>query len=179
MMLSVSNRLLGIIGILCSPMMLVIGFRSRFEMSPGDRIDAILGLLFLTGWACSIAALWRLRAAGPRKWPFAVAFTGLTLAALQQIQDYAGRQGAEDWFYRVCDLAWPASVLFLLILGWFTVQSGVLRGWRAWTPVFCGIALPVMFIAIASLGTPAALITFGVHTTIAWALLGFAVASAR
>ena len=174
-----SNRLLGIIGILCSPMMFVQGLRAGFQMSPGDRLDAILGLVFLIGWACSLAALWRLRAAGPRKWLFVLEGIGLTLAALQQIQDAAGRQGAQDWFYRICDIAWPASVVFMLVIGWFTVQSRVLRGWKAWTPLFCGAALPLLFILIASAGTTAALLTFGVHTMIAWALLGVAVLSAR
>ena len=90
-----NTRLLGTIGIISSPMLLIQGVRSGFDLSTSDRLDAALGLVFLVGWACSVAALRVLRATGTGRTGavlLAVQAGGLSLAASQQVQDFMLQQ---------------------------------------------------------------------------------------
>jgi hypothetical protein len=174
-----SPRTLGFAAIAAAPMLLIAGVRSGFTQGAGDRIDAVLGLLFLAGWACSLIGLHRhasRRHAPAWKWLLSAECLGLALAAGQQVQDLFG---VRTVIYPICDVAWPFSVTFMLAIGGYTGAKRLLDGWRSWTPLFCGLALPVM-LAMMAAGMPrVGLIAFGVHTAIAWALLGWSIMRPR
>jgi len=171
--------LLGTIGIVSSPMLLIQGVRSGFDLSTPDRVDAALGLVFLVGWACSVVALRVLRATGTGRTGavvLAVQAAGLSLAASQQVQDFMlQEQKPENTLYQIANLAWPVSVLLMLVAGGLTASAGRFTGWRRWAPSLCGLALPLLLAAIAVGRRQIGMILFGVYTTLAWALLGLAV----
>jgi hypothetical protein len=176
-------RVLGTIGMLGSPMMLLQGVLSGFQPLAPSRVNAVLGLLFLAGWTCSAVGLRLLRATGKgfaASAVFAVQLAGLALAALQQVQDfiYAGAT-PDTLFYAVCDAAWPLSVVFMIVVGIAVLAARVLEGWRRWTPVACGLALPMLIVAGLAFGPRAGILAFAVHTCAAWALLGAAVRTGR
>jgi hypothetical protein len=107
-----------------------------------------------------------------------VQMAGLTLAALQQVQDFIYTSATpRTAFYAACDAAWPLSVVFMLVVGAFALAARVLAGWRRWTPLLCGLAVPLLFGVAATVGREAGILLFGVYTCVSWALLGAAVRS--
>lgn len=176
-----SHKLLGTIGLLTSPMLFAQGALGRFDTIKPTRLNAMLGLFFVIGWGSSASGLRRLRATGPGAAGLillVVQLTGLGLAASQQVQDFVHTNAPPDTlFYRICDAAWPLGVLFMLVVGAFTLRARVLTGWRRWTPLLCGLALPLLFAVGGTIGEHTAILFFGLYTFAAWALLGAAVRS--
>lgn len=176
-----NHRILGLIGMLTSPMLL-LGLLAGAD-SPASRVAAALGLVFVLGWMCSMLGLRLLRATGSSvlsKTVFIIQMCGLLLAASQQVQDliYANPNN-DSFFYRMADAAWPLSVLFMLVVGILTVKAKVLKGWRKFAPLVCGLALPVLFLATGLAGMKVGGLVFGMHTTVAWMLLGYAARTGR
>jgi hypothetical protein len=99
---------------------------------------------------------------------------GLLLALGQQAQDLVGRHPLGETFYGVCDFAWPASHVLMLVVGAATLRAGAWPGWRRWTPLACGLALPVAFLAGVR-GREAMTGTFSIATAAAFLALGWAV----
>ncbi|RPJ58752.1 MAG: hypothetical protein EHM23_16490 [Acidobacteria bacterium] len=110
------------------------GLRWHLNPPPApNRLDAILGLVFLLGWACSAVGLRLRRATGDGPvgaWLLAVQAVGLFLAASQQIQGLTRTPNTGSLLYRAADTVWPSSVLFMLVIGAFTVRARVLVGCR-------------------------------------------------
>jgi len=101
---------------------------------------------------------------------------GLALAASQQLLDLAALPALSDTtFYRIADAAWPLSVLFMLVVGGVTAARREWAGWQRWTPLLCGFAVPILMTAMALGNIKALGLAFGVYTTAAWWLLGYAV----
>ena len=180
-MLLDKRRLLGTMGVLASPMLLIESARSGFDTPAFDRVNALLGLVFLVGWACSMIGLSCHRAMGVGArgiWLLAMQGVGLMLAASQQIQDFLFRHSnTENALYRVADTAWPLSVVFMLVVGGVVARARVWSGWRRWSPLLCGMSLPLLFVTMGVAGRYASAIVFGFSTTLAWAMLGWAVAT--
>jgi hypothetical protein len=174
------TRLLGTAGMLASPMLLISGMRTGFQMRESDRVNAALGLVFLAGWACSLIGLRRLRATGNGAGGavlLALQAVGLLLAVYQQLQDLSAHPNTQGPLYQIANLAWPASVAWMVVVGGAAIAAGKLTGWRRSTPLLCGLALPLLFGTMAMLGQQEASLVFGLYTTMAWALLGLAIRS--
>jgi hypothetical protein len=173
------NRLLGAVGLLTSPMLLVQAALSGFNTAPSSRLNALLGLAFLVGWACSVIGLRQLRATGRglvASVLWSVQLVGLGLAALQQIQDFVYTSASpQTAFYAACDAAWPLSAVFMLVVGAFTTAARVLTSWRRWTPSLCGLAVPLLIMVRGTAGQQEGIWVFGIYTWVTWALLGIAV----
>lgn len=149
------------------------------DFASTSRVSALLGLLFLLGWMCSAIGLRLLRATGDSalgKGVFVLQMIGLLLAGSQQVQDLIQlNPNNGSFFYSVSDAAWPLSVLFMLVVGIFTLKTKVWEGWRRFAPLLCGFALPVMLVVSGLAGKQAGIIAFGIYTMVAWMLLGYAV----
>jgi hypothetical protein len=174
-------RLLGAIALLTSPFVFAQSALSGFGPPAPTRLNAALGLLFVIGWACSVFALRRARATGRGTAAavlFAVQSAGLSLAAMQQIQDFIYTSAPpQTAFYTVCNMAWPVSMLLMFVAGIFTVVARVLAGWQRWTPLLCGLGLPAMFALVPVVGWPKASLLFGIYTFAAFGLLAAGVSS--
>lgn len=174
-----SDRTLGWIALLGSPMLFAQGALDRFGSPPPTRQSAVLGLVFLIGWSASAVALRCRRATGSGTGAaivFALQLAGLGLAAMQQVQDFLYTSTPpQTLFYGICDAAWPLSVLFMLVVGGFAIAAGVLRGWRRWTPLLCGFALPILLVTVGVAGQHSANVLFSVYTGVAWGLAAVAV----
>jgi len=173
------NSLLGLLAVLAAPVFLVqwLAAAPAREL-PSDGLTATLGLCYLVGFACSVVALRRDRATGRGAGAaalFAVQLLGLALAAGQQLQDALQRRPLGNTVYGVCDLAWPVSHLLMLVAGVAVLRARVWTGWRRWTPLACGIALPASFLAMAVGGPRAMVPAFAIFTAAAFCALGVAV----
>jgi hypothetical protein len=169
-----SHRILGIIGMICAPM-LAASLYARGEESPG-MASAGLGLLYLLGWLCSAIGLRELRVTG-RGWGglavLLIQAIGLLMAGVFAIVEpgLASRDNLSD-FLRLADFAWPASHLFMIVVAIAIVVVRRWRGWKLWPAFVCGLALPV---ALAMPGSAAMFAVFSILTTVGFASLGYAV----
>jgi hypothetical protein len=141
-------------------------------------VASALGMLYLIGWIASAVAMRRLRVTGAGAFGrvvFIVQLAGLSLALVFNALEMA-RANPDTLFFRVADIAWPASHIFMLVVGALVLAARVWRGWRSWTPVLCGLALPVFFFAARPLlGGEVAGFLFGLLTMVTFLLLGYAV----
>lgn len=172
-----AHRVLGALGMLGAPAFLFI-----WQHVEGASLSAnLLMTAYLAGWVCSPVGLRRLRATGHGRGAgnvFAVQMLGLALALCQQPQDEFARRPLGDAFYTVCDLAWPFSHVFMLVVFAAVWRTGVWTGWRRWTPLACGLVLPLTIAGAATkLFSPGALFNFG--TALSFLAFGLAVCTAR
>ena len=172
-----AHRVLGVLGMLGAPAF-------AFIWNPPAKTDLGANLLmsaYLVGWACSAVGLRRLRATGRGRGAlvvFAIQMLGLALAMCQQPQDQFGRRPLGDAFYFASDMAWPFSHVFMLVVFAAVWRAGVWTGWRRWTPLACGLALPLTFAAAAA-KVPNPGVVFSVGTAVSFLALGLAVCTAR
>jgi hypothetical protein len=172
-----ATRWLGTAAMIASAMFLLQGLLLGFDDHSGHAAGALLNLAFLAGWACSAVGLRLLRATGPGGGALlGVQLAGLAFAGSQDVQDLLyGYAAWESALYRAADLAWPASVLFMLVVGGLTLRAGVWRGWRRYTPLLCGLALPLGIAAGAAAGPTALRVVTSSLFAFAWLGLGYAV----
>jgi hypothetical protein len=141
----------------------------------------LLDLLYLAGFAASAVGLRRLRATGSGRGAavlFAVQLLGLAMAATQDLQDLAGVRPLGGAYYMASDVAWPLSHVFMLVVFAAVWRARVWTGWRRWTPLACGLILPVMTAAAAVGGRAAMGFVFCPGTAAAFLALGLAVYTA-
>ncbi len=174
-----NTRLLGTLGMLGSPMLLLEGLLYRFQQRDTDQLIAVLGLLFVGGWICSVLGLRMLKATGnsmPGKAVLVVQLIGLVFAGLWAIIHIVNpNPDTDNILYGVADAAWPLSVIFMIVVGIATLIAKRLPGWHRFTPLLCGLALPVAILASMVAGEQAGEVAFGIYTAVTWGLLGYAV----
>ena len=167
-------RILGVVGLLCSPGLLITWLVGGFD-NPDPPRSALVGqLAFLVGWFCSVLALRRIHAAGRGRGHtlLAVQLAGVALASTQEFQDLVlGPTRRIPILYNIADAAWPLSVLLMIVTGITIARAGVLTGWRRFPAIACGLALPVATVIGILAGGDAMGPAFGSITTLAWGAL--------
>jgi hypothetical protein len=179
---TLSPRLLGTLGMIAAPMLFIEGVLYAYGYADGASawVMSLPGLIYLTGWACSLTGMRRLRATGHgalSKALFIIQLAGLILAFLFNVQEMAGAN-PDNLFFHITDIAWPASHVLMLVAGVFVLTAKVWRGWRVATPFLCGLALPVFFAASALINRETGGFLFGVLTAVGFMSLGYAVRTA-
>lgn len=101
---------------------------------------------------------------------------GLLLAGSQQVQEIVYQPpDTGSLAYQIADAAWPLSVLFMLVVGALAINAKTIKGWPRFTPLFCGLALPLFIFTNAAIGKEAATLAFGIYTMAAWAFFGYGI----
>jgi hypothetical protein len=169
-------RVLGLIGMVTSPFFF-LGFAvDGFKQGDASPLAATLGLVFTIGWFGSAVGLFALRAAGNRfgRVLLGAEVVGTVLASIFQVYE-AVAPGSDSVFYTITDIAWPLSMLILLIAGIASIRARVLPGGLRFAPLAAALWLPVSIGAMAALGTTGGLVVAGLHVTLGWFLIGLAV----
>ena len=172
---SLSPRLLGTIGMVGAPMLLLSGF--LYADGPGAWIASVVGMLYIVGWAASAVGMRQLKVTGAgalAQTVFVVQLVGLSLALVFNVLEMA-HANPDTLISHVTDIAWPASHVFMLVVGALVLKARVWRGWRAWTPVLCGLVLPLFYGVVALAGWGVARSIFTPMTAVTFSLLGYAV----
>ena len=180
-----TTQLLGTLGIVGAPLLFIENALFGFGAQESAGPFALLGMLYMLGWLCSIVGLWRLSATGAGiigKAILAIMMVGLALAAVNNlILATSPAPDRESLLFIVTDLAWPLSHLYMLVVGIAVAVARRLAGWRRWMPLLCGLAFPFTLIAQTLLGLMGLNLAAEYYAIIPAALLlllGYAVRSA-
>jgi hypothetical protein len=171
-----NNRVLGTIGMICAPAMLVGGLlQVQQENAP---IEGIASMVFMLGWISSNTGMWRIRATGTGKWGrgvLLIQLVGLVLAFAFGFFEATGLLGRESFVFNVTDAAWPLSMLWMIVVGITAIVAKRLSGWQRFVPLLCPLWLLIaMVISMAFGGTAGSIVGFG-YAAVLWALLGYVV----
>jgi hypothetical protein len=175
-----SSRTLGLIAILCSPLLCIDFFVNGLipDFSP-YALSSVFNLLYTLGWMCGIAGLLQLRAAGNSKTGRAILITQLSLLGLSIIYNVYEivNPGSGTFLYKTFDLFWPLSNFFMMATGVAVVIANTLQGWKKFIPLVVGLWLPVTFVVLPVMfgRNDLILILSSFYSAVAWFLLGLSV----
>lgn len=175
-----NTRLLGALGMIGSVGLLLEGLLTGFQQQADSPLVGAVELLYIGGWMCSVAGLYRLNATGSRaagKALLIIQLVGLALAAGFALFAFAPSASRDGLLYNLMDAAWPLSHLFMIVVGIAALRAKRLTGWRRIAPLLCGLALPLFMAATVAAGEGAGRYLFPIFTLVAFALLGYAVRS--
>jgi hypothetical protein len=175
--LAANMRLLGILGILGAPMLFL---EMVFQASINDpekldqRFIGFLGIFYIGGWIASAIGKRKLKVTGEgtaSKIVFIIQIIGLILAFLFNVQALFGVTYAMGGaFWRITDIAYPFSHVFMIVVGILIWRAGVWKGLARIAPVFVGLMLP-MFFVFTLMGTN----QLGAVTATGFAAIGFVI----
>ena len=164
------NRVLGVIAMICAPAML--GFMLGGEENA--LITGIASMVFMAGWICSNIGMQRMRATGTGTWGRAVLLiqlVGLVLAFIFGFIEATALLDENNIVWVVTDLAWPLSMLWMLVVGGTAIVARQLSGWQRFVPVLCPFWLPLSALGSA-IGDAGGVIGLG-YSAVLWFLLGY------
>jgi hypothetical protein len=174
------HRILGTVGMVTSPFLFFSFAAADFDQEATSRLASACGLVFSLGWLASVAGLALLRAAGPRR-PgrviLALPLVTVPFAVLTQVYELIDPD-VDNALYATIDVCWPLSMLLLVAGGIAILRAGVWRSWLRFVPLAAGLWLPVALLTQGLLGETAGQVLGGLHVTIGWLLLGYAVHNA-
>ena len=158
---SVTNRLLGIIGIIGAPM-LFVEMLTRALMSQPEKLNTqvvgILGIFYIGGWIATAIGMRRMRTTGnspASKIVFVIQIVGLVLAFLYSVQETLRiTDKVNSLFFTVTDFAYPFSHAFMFIVGVLVWRTQILKGFAKFAPFFVALMLPLFF-ALSAFGSSA------------------------
>lgn len=170
-------RILGTLGMLGSPFLFFSLAANGFAPGDSNQLGAVLGLLFAVGWLGNVLGLRALRVTGtsmPARGLLALQVVTVTLAGIFQVYEFAA-PGADSLLYHITDVAWPLSMLLLLLTGIAALRARTFEGWLRFTPLLAALWLPLGIAEMAAIGETAGQAVGGLHTAFGWFLIGYAV----
>jgi hypothetical protein len=176
-----SNQMLGVIGMLLSPLLVVAWFFAapQFDQpSPNPSITSLGGFLYLLGAMASATAMRNLRITGNgtgAKILYAVQMTGLFLAMWFDVFQYVAPQMRGTWLFFATDMAYPFSHVLMIAVAVAVLRAKVWRGWRRIPAFLVGLALPSFFALSIGFGRENGNFIFPLMVTTGFFMLGLAV----
>ncbi|WP_027482402.1 hypothetical protein [Deinococcus pimensis] len=149
------------------------------ELARSDVVAALSSSVFAVGWWCALLGLVQLRAAGSTRAGRGVLNVGLVLvgvAALQGVFDVLRLHTLPVYF--ITDVAWPLSMLWMLVIGVTVARTWSLPVPMKFVPLLCGTAFPLWVIVGAILGRNTPILSTA-YVTAAWMVLGVVLIVAR
>jgi hypothetical protein len=175
----INTRLLGTLGMLGGSMLLIEGISVGFKQHGTDQVIGGLEVIYMLAWMASLYGMHLTDATGKGKGGKAllgIQFIGLLCAALWSAYHLVVlNPDTSHPLYIATDLSWPFSHLFIIVVGIATLRAKIWTGWARFTPLLCGLALPTAILSSIVLGEVALGVIFGLWTTTAFMLLGYAV----
>jgi hypothetical protein len=181
--MNMNIRNLGFCGMAASPFLaadFILGYINPDHFA--TPVSGILGFLYMTGWMCSIIALYKLEAAGDGFLGKLVLILQLCFLSLGQLWNlyHILDPVANSALFHFLDVFWPGSNLFMLVTGITVIKAAKLEGWKRYTPFIVGLWLPLSYLAMQIASKPVALYFSAAYSIACWFLMGLAVArSAR
>ncbi|HEX2532337.1 MAG TPA: hypothetical protein VHK69_01305 [Chitinophagaceae bacterium] len=176
-----NNKILGSLALAGAPFFLLSGYLQPYcSFLHEQQFYGAWGIVYLTGWMCSIRGLQRLQATGSGKWGRGLLWVLLgslglaTLSNAVQLFD----PGNRSLLFIVLDAFWPVSNLLMGAAAITVAVAGRLNGWRRFVPLLAGAWLPVLVVCAAVFGRTGVTGTIaGVYSAIAWSVLALMIRS--
>lgn len=170
-----NNKILGSLALAGAPFFLLSTYlQPFFSFMHEQQFYGSWGLLYLTGWMCSIRGLQRLHATGKTRFGRSILWVLLSSLFLANLSNayQVVLPGSRSLLFIILDSFWPLSNLLMLIVGIKVVYAKELNGWRRFVPLFVGMWLPVFFVTVHIFGRTGFSGTIGaLYSAIAWSLL--------
>ena len=154
------NRLLGVLGMIGAPMLLLETILRMANVLPQNTDNALVGfveMIYIGGWIALAFGMRRLRVTGNRlgsKIVFGLQMFGLILAFLFSVQVLFGANFEKPdatLFFKICDLGFPFSHLFMIVIGVMVWRANIWRGWLQIAPFLVGIVLALFMSGLGAL----------------------------
>jgi hypothetical protein len=181
----VTNRTLGAVGMIFSPMMFLALFfyvPQPEQPNPFQLWASLGGVLYIIGALAAATAVRNLRVTGRGRGAavlYVVQMVGLFLAMGCDVIEYAAPQLRDTWLFSVTDLAYPFSHILMIVVGAAIVRAGVWGGWRRIPAFLVGFAVPVFIGLSIAFGRENTIFVFPLMVTAGFFLLGLAVFTTR
>lgn len=184
-----TNRLLGILGMVGAPMLLLETILRIANVLPQNTDNFWIGfveMIYIGGWIALAVGMRRLRVTGNNlgsKITFGLQMIGLILAFLFAVQVSFGASPEKPnatLFFKICDLGFPFSHLFMIIVGVMIWRAEIWKGWLRIAPFLVGIMLLLFMSGIgAFVSIPQGATVFAISTAIGLFSLALAVYRSR
>lgn len=173
-----SQRTLGILGMIGAPFLFLTFIPGLLvtEVEQNSSMRGLFELIYMLGWMASIRGLSTLQATGTNKWGRWVLIIQLAFLSLANIWNIWNifQPNADTVLYRILDFTWPASNVWMLVVGITIAIVNRLKGWHRWAPFLVGLWLPIGLLSIGVLGRGnASLYVAGFYSAVTWFLLAF------
>ncbi|MDB5240569.1 MAG: hypothetical protein JWP57_1194 [Spirosoma sp.] len=175
------NRTLGILAMLGAPFLGIELLLQHQAHTQDMRLAGLMGMPYALGWLGCIWALYRLEAAGSSRNGQAILTIMLFLLSMANAWNiYAAIDPtANTIVYRIMDICWPASNLFMVVVGVAVMRANYWADWRKYVPLAVGFWLPLSVISSLVLGyeSMASVLVCSLYSMIMWTLLGYTIYS--
>lgn len=175
-----TNRTLGMIGMLGAPALLVAGL---LTLSAENAVIIGTGIMLFMGSAlASLFGLWRIAATGTNWWGRGVLGLQMVLVFLAFLFGFfeaTALVSDTHPLFIITNIVWPLSMLTMNLVGITAAVVGQLRGWRRFALLPCGLAFPIItgfsILVGADMESAAIGMAFFGWLAVAWAVMGFVV----
>jgi len=144
-----------------------------------SALSGLYGLLYISGWICSILGLWETEAAGSNPWGRMVLLLQLLFLSLANVSNVLVllQIGMDSQFFSILDLFWTISHIWMLVIGILVLTAMRLRGWMRVVPLFTGLWLPLALFLFSIImgGTEESMLFSGAYSTVACMLMAYVV----
>src|SRR5688572_10418846 len=168
-----SNRFLGILALIGSPWLFIgMSLEQRIPRLSDSWFTGLWGLLFISGWICSVIALKRLKATGSSSFGkilLIVLLVTLSIANVSNLIQLIVEKDKPSYFM-VLDMCWPLSNVIMFITGIMVIIANGLPAWKRWIPLATGLWFPLAMLSFL-IDNKIVSLLIGIYSVIAWALL--------
>lgn len=180
---SSNSRVLGLLAMLCAPMLLLFIKFGNVDSSAAktfqDQIMSLTGVFYIGGWMLGAIGMRRLRATGigtGAKILFVLQIVLLGCAFTFSAMEVAGYMRENGGLiFAIADAGYPLSHLLMIVVGIFVWRARVWKGFAKFAPFAVGFALPLTFLTAYLIGWDAAGYVFGLMTTAGLGAIGYTV----
>ncbi len=174
-----NNKTLGTLALVGAPFLgLGMTIEQLYKPLHDSWFTGAWGLLYISAWLCSIAALRRQEATGRSRFGKGIlrVITGtLVLANVSNVYQLL-LPGEKTAAFYALDAFWPVSNLVMVAVGIAVIAARGLPGWRRYVPLAAGLWFPFTVFCMLLLGSwEAATPASSLYTAVAWTVLAVVV----
>ena len=180
------STFLRIIALIGAPFLLIDFYVNGSAVGGADyehtSWSGVFGLIYMTGWSCSILALIKRSTNSKKRIIRTLGFVQLTLLTVANFWNIYEiiSPGANTLLFNVLDLFWPLSNVFMLALGIVVWRTSALEGRSKFAPLTAGLWLPVSILLNLLVEDPElAMMMAGLYSWLVWSWLGVSTTSGK
>lgn len=173
-----SNKLLGILALFGAPWLFIGTYLEQRKPDLSDSwFTGVWGILFISGWMCSVIGLKRIKATGNNSFGkilLIVLLVSLSIANISNVIQIIVEKDKPS-FFMAFDLFWPLSNIIMLVVGITVIISKRLSSWKRYIPFVVGMWFPLAMLSSIIDNKYVSFFFGGPYSAIAWIMLAIVV----